>query len=589
MPRPSVRLVTFELDSVPGEWRVLQRPNPRGHRMFNHEIFAVSFGRMVELLREGASQEEQRAALGTVFALTSVASVTLRVYQGFLTVDDVGIPGELEYVAGLVERMQLHGVAEIAIAKDAETTELLALARGLAAEPGPGGATGIKRRLGKARSARVMVIPVAPEGDGGRRAPSVTQAFEAEAIEEAAGQPAAGSAAAARDATAQFIGMTSRMVQLPGAPAPSKSPARPPDWNAPLGALPAPPAPDAGGIPAPGVAAARMLAGTTPLGAALAQVVANPFGPEILQRLTALGKLIEHAIANDDIEAAVHSLAAVVAWEASAPEGSPRNAYRIMLHRTLPRETLRKLSRHVVDARLEAEVVSVVRRGEDAVEVLLDMLASAETMRERKAYVTVLRGIPEGYESVVHMLGDPRWFVVRNVAELMGEHRIAEAVPGLEQCLEHADGRVRRAAAVAMVKIGTPATVEPLRRLLKSGDPELRPFVAATIGGPGSRALAMPLVALAEEEEDPALLKEYYLALGRIGTPDAVTGLVRAAKPGGKLLGRKPTAPRLAAVEGLRVAGAKAAVSALESLADDADKAVREAARAALESLKAKP
>jgi len=564
--------------------------------MFNHEIFAVSFGRTIELLRKGAPVDDQKAALGAVHALTSVASATLRAYQDMLTVDDVGIAGDLEYIAGLVECMGEHGVAEIAIAKDAETTELLALARGLAAEAGTDGpAVAIKRRLAKVRSSRVMVIPVARDGETSHRTPSVSQAFEAEGLEAAAGPGAEG--AGGRDSTAQFIDMTSRMIHLPpseGAPAaslPSSVPAEP-AAAAPGEAAAAPRegAPEAGAGGAAGAPqVARMLSGDTPLGAALAKVTANPFGPEILQRLTALGKLIEHAIANDHIEPAVHALAAVVAWEASAPDGSPRNAYRIMLHRTLPRETLRKLARHVTDARLETEVVSVVRRGEDAVEVLLDMLASAETIRDRKAYVTVLRGIPSGYDAVVHMLEDPRWFVVRNVAELMGEHRIVEAVPGLVQCLEHADARVRRAAAVALVKIGSTATVEPLRNLLKEGDPELRPLVAANIGGPGSRGLAMPLVALAEEEEDQAVVKEYYLALGRIGSPDAVSGLARAAKPGGKLLGRRPAAPRVAAIEGLRLAGNKAAATVLEALVDDSDKAVREAARAALMAVKTKP
>ena len=45
---------------------------------------------------------------------------------------------------------------------------------------------------------------------------------------------------------------------------------------------------------------------------------------------------------------------------------------------------------------------------------------------------------------------------------------------------------------------------------------------------------------------------------------------------------------RAAAVEGLRIAGGKAAVTALEALADDADKAIKEAARTALEEVKAR-
>jgi hypothetical protein len=60
--------------------------------MFNHEIFAVSLARSVELARMGAATEQQKAALQAVHALTSIASAMVRVYQGMLTVDDVGIP-----------------------------------------------------------------------------------------------------------------------------------------------------------------------------------------------------------------------------------------------------------------------------------------------------------------------------------------------------------------------------------------------------------------------------------------------------------------------------------------------------------------
>jgi len=532
--------------------------------MFNHEIFAVSFARTVELLRQAAPRAEQKSALRAVFALTSVASATLRAYQDMLTVDDVGIPDTLEFIPGLIERMRVHGVAEISIAKDAEPDELLALARGLAADPGTeNGAARIKRRLRKAHSTRVMVIPAqAEEGEGGHRPRSVTQAFDAEAIEEeTAGSRRPSQSGTPPETVEDFMQITSQMIELPAA-----GPPEPPEPEAPV----------------------PIISGGSPINEALASVASDPFGPDILQRLTALGKLIERAIGVNEIDSAVHALSAVVAWEPEAPAGSVRNAYAITLRRALTRDAIKQLARRLGDPKLDVELGKVLRRSVDAVEVLLDMLSSAETIRERKAYVTVLRTMPEGFAGVVNMLGDKRWFVVRNVAELMGEHRIAEAVPELEKCLEHDDPRVRRTAAVALARIGTPATVEPLRRVLKGGDPELRPLVAASIGGPGSRGLAMPIVALAEKEEDPAILKEFYLALGRIGTPDAVNALVNASKPGGKLLGRRPTAPRLAAVEGLKLAGGKTAAAGLEALLDDADKAVKDAAHAALEAVQAR-
>ena len=70
--------------------------------MFNHEIFAVSFGHSLELTRNGAPVEERKSALSAVYALTSNASAMMRVYQDMLTIDDVGIPDSLPYVPGII-------------------------------------------------------------------------------------------------------------------------------------------------------------------------------------------------------------------------------------------------------------------------------------------------------------------------------------------------------------------------------------------------------------------------------------------------------------------------------------------------------
>jgi HEAT repeat protein len=561
--------------------------------MFNHEIFAVTFGRTVELLRTAAPTTQQKSALRAVYALTSVASAMLRVYQDMLTVDDVGIPDTLDFVPALIERMSEHGVAEIAIAKDATPAELLALARGLAAEPGPeGGAREIKRRLREVRSLRVMVIPAQPdEGEAG--AAGVTEAFELEAMGEQAAADRVSEPAAEPDSLTDFF-EPSRLIELPEMPV-VKTPARPSQVApSPAAASPAEPEPPVAQPPPAGPKPAlerptAVVSGGSPLNVALAKVASDPFGPHVLERLTALEREIQRALANDQIEPAVHALVAVVTWEPQAPEETARSAYAITMQRTLTVGALTQLARYVGDRWLGAEVMKVMQRGRiDAVEVLLGLLTTSESIRERKQYMTVLRTIPEGFSQVVHMLTDGRWFVVRNVAELMGEHRIAEAVPDLARCLGHADSRVRRAAAIALARIGTAATVEPLRRVLKEGDREMRALVAASIGGPGSRGLAMPLVGLAEQEEDLDVLKEYYLALGRIGSPDAVKALALAAQPGRKLLKRRPAAPRAAAVEALRLAGGQQATAALEELVDDADRTIRAAARAALEELKAR-
>jgi HEAT repeat protein len=199
-----------------------------------------------------------------------------------------------------------------------------------------------------------------------------------------------------------------------------------------------------------------------------------------------------------------------------------------------------------------------------------------------------LTQMKEGQDQLIHMLGHPQWFVVRNVADLVGELGLEAAVPALTKQLDHTDERVRRQVALALAKIGTRSAAEPLRRVLRDISPEVRRQAALGVGGRKASALAMPLVVALEEEKDPEVVRELIFALGRIGSPDAVQALIKLAQPAGKFFGRKPSGLRITAVEALRVAGTPAALGTLQSLVNDSDKQVRAAALQALNELNIK-
>ena len=545
--------------------------------MFNHEIYATSFARAVELLRDrrSATKDQQKSALRALVALSGLSSATLRVYDGGLSIDDVSIPLSLPGVTNLIDRFERHGVAEVMCGRGAEPRELLALVRTLAGEPG--GKT-VKEQLRDAESKKVMVIlrdTQAPQTGPTHRAMSVTQAFEVAEIEALAVKlrvPEVETARRIDSALAEWEasaggGLASAGVIDLGFTQEETGEAAPPEQE------PPPPPPPA----------AEPVEPQPPLEAALTALASDPYGHGILDRLTTLAGLIQEALREDRVAQAVSALGVIVGFEPGAPEGTPRNSYGIVLRRTLTRDVLGRIAAHTLNAHLTEEVAVILRRGRgEAAELLLECLANAEGMRERRAYLQILKSMPQGVEQVIHMLDHQQWFVVRNVAELMGDIRLEQSVPQLGRALSHADHRVRRATAVALAKIGTPATVELLRRALKEGDVELRIQVATSIGR-ASRALAMPLVALIETEQNPDVTREYYAALGRIGTQDAVQALVKAAAPGGLLVGRKSAAVRLAAVDGLRLARA---AKQLEALQDDGDRLVREAARQALEELR---
>src|SRR5207302_8751765 len=117
-------------------------------------------------------------------------------------------------------------------------------------------------------------------------------------------------------------------------------------------------------------------------------------------------------------------------------------------------------------------------------------------------------------------------------------------------------------------RAGTGAAVAARRRAPRAPSGGVRRQVALGVGGQKSAALAMPRVVAMDEEKDETVLRELILALGRIGSPDAVQALIKCSQPAGRIFGRKSASLRLAAVEGLRLAETPAVSSSADVHAD---------------------
>src|SRR5258708_9988408 len=194
----------------------------------------------------------------------------------------------------------------------------------------------------------------------------------------------------------------------------------------------------------------------------------------------------------DRMERAVKPLAAVVRLEAKVAD-APRRTYGIALKRMFNKPLLQGVA-PLLDYPAQREDAALVlqRAGADGVEVLLDILVAAPTVVERRGAFDALTRMKEGADQLVHMLSHPQWFVVRNIAELVGELGLEEAVPALAKQVSHEDERVRKAVALALAKIATPTCAEPLRRALRDKSPGVRIQVALGIGGRESGAPARP-------------------------------------------------------------------------------------------------
>jgi len=270
--------------------------------------------------------------------------------------------------------------------------------------------------------------------------------------------------------------------------------------------------------------------------------------------------------------------------ESEAPSELASSTYRIELKRLLSRKHLAMIARFLQGERKQEAIALLRRFGADSTEILMDLLIQAMTIGERRGYYSAITQMNDGTEAVVQHLGHQQWYVVRNAADLCGEMRLADAVPDLARQIVHPDERVRKAVAEALGKIGTMQAMEPLRTLMTDASPAVRLKAVVHLSGRNARGMPPAIAELLKGEDSADVQHEALLALGRIGTPDAIKQLREWAQPGGKLLGRKPLAVRLAAVKGLALAG-PSAVDVLAALERDEAPEIRAAASDAVAAL----
>jgi HEAT repeat protein/PBS lyase HEAT-like repeat-containing protein len=607
------------------------------------ETFATRFARCVSLFRDPGAKDEQKAEFRALVSLLKDTSVTVRVAGGRIEVN--GVPCEGETLTGLVQRLDFHGIGEIALAPDPPPAQLFELMRALAEQPGASG-DDVATRLSAAGASRIKIVPaagtpppssappssrqpVASPGDFDARDPIVPKPgapvdrkshplgtegiLRGEAWQDIKSVPLSGVPLVMHDPPPP-----SAADALPGTAAPARPPEeeeselslsgeRPrPQAPAPPPSAPPPPPParasgarrvsEAPPPPPPAPPAAPAPSGSRPpLPAGAADVIAElergPTAPNVGDLLAALVRNAETAIKQSRFEQVLGVIASIIQVEQRVSETSGmRRQYAIAVRRIYTKPVLQALAHLLGTPKYRADAVAALQRGgAAAVEVLMDLLVAAPTVSERRAVFDALKQMTEGTEQLIHMLDHHEWFVVRNVAELLGELGMDDAVPALARRLDYADERVRKAVALALAKIGTRSAAEPLRRALRDKSLEVRMQVALGIGGRKSSALAMPLVVAMEEEKDETVVRELILALGRIGSPDAVQALIKWAQPAGRIFGRKPLTLRLAAVDALRLAATPAALGTLEGLEDDGDRQIREAAKNAVAELRRPP
>jgi HEAT repeat protein len=146
--------------------------------------------------------------------------------------------------------------------------------------------------------------------------------------------------------------------------------------------------------------------------------------------------------------------------------------------------------------------------GDLGVEVLLDLLAEAD--RERRAHLlAALRHMARGHlRPVVARLKDPRWYVVRNAANLLGNAGGEEVLDQLAGVARHPSAQVRKEAVKALVVAGGIKAVPHLRTLAEDGPQDVRPTAVSVLGAIFAPEAAAALGDIARSNADRGLRRQ---------------------------------------------------------------------------------
>ena len=519
-------------------------------------ILARQFAQLTWLLlHEPANTEEQKTALRALHNTAKLGAVSLAVQGDDLEANGQPVPRVLTGVQDLLTQLFQHGLAMLTVNENAKPGDLLAAARILAGMPvidDGGAAIEAQRIAAGATTIRFAARPrFLPE-----RAHRQTTSMEMPSMDgmefgEVFDDPLA--IAKARS--------TPRATQAISAPTDSRG----------------------GGGLFEQFAATR--APTETYDVVLARVEATKDSGTIARGLDDLAVLAEAAAREGKPAVVAEIMFRLGRREPQLEHFEAKRAFAMTLKKLAKPELLRLIAGQLPhdEAKRDDNLAVLVRAGENGADALIEQMASITRQDERRIYVNALARMEPGASSLLRMLDDSRWFVVRNAADLLGELQVADAERPLNGLVQHGDERVRKAATAALMKLGTPRALEMIQRALTDQAPQTRILAASALAARKDvRTSAPQLLRALESEKDEEVQGAFLIALGRLATPDAVQRLAVAAAPKKGIFDRKTTGHRVAAVTALGEARTAEALSTLKALVQDKDMDVRNAAAFAI-------
>lgn len=293
---------------------------------------------------------------------------------------------------------------------------------------------------------------------------------------------------------------------------------------------------------------------------------------------------VEQATREGKTNVSVNVFTALIAHEHHAADPEVRRQFVLTIRRLTKPHVLNPIARLLLDepARADSSAAILERCGTDGADAVVDQYSRATTAAERQAFHSAFGRLAAADDSLVAMLSDQRSHMVRTAAELIADRRAAGGAEALAEQLGAGDPRVRRAVVRALGRFDSPFSVDAIARALEDPVVEVRLEAVAALAARKGAKVGDIIGRAIDLEEDIEVQVGMLGALGRVGTPDAVAKLSKAAESGSVFSARKGSGVRVAAVRALAEARTAAAMTTLTALANDKDREVRDAATRAI-------
>ena len=251
--------------------------------------------------------------------------------------------------------------------------------------------------------------------------------------------------------------------------------------------------------------------------------------------------------------------------------------------------TLNKFA--VRDTKNRGELAALLKViGSEAITPAINKLIEDEDAAVRRNLIQLVIGFKEAARPKVEIfLFDERWYVVRNMAMILGEIRSEKSLNPLSRVVNHSDFRVQREVIHALTKIGGKRVPAFFLRILEEAPQQLSLIIINSLGLLGDTTATGSLVDIATKRElfyrNYELRKQAINSLGRLKDQTAVDPLGKILLKGEFMGGIRNEDLRIDAAKALGRIGGQKAAEVLFIAAKKRNRNIKRAAEASLASM----